>query len=70
MNFIDFVINQKLEYAMKKLLTTDLTVDSISKLVGYSNTQYFISKFKSKYGKTPNRFRLNIREIKLQDTEA
>ncbi len=68
MNFIEFVTHQKLEYAMNKLINTNLTVDAISKLIGYSNTQYFISKFKEKYGKTPNRFRLIMKELTTQDS--
>lgn len=60
-NFIEFITREKLDYAKKQLLTTNLTVDSISKLIGYSNTQYFISKFKIRYGKTPNEFRLSTK---------
>lgn len=57
-NYIDYVTGKKLEFARDKLLTTNMSVDSISKLVGYANTQYFISKFKVKYGKTPQKFRV------------
>lgn len=58
-NFVEFVMNEKLEYAKKQLISTDLPVNSIAQLIGYSNTQYFISKFKNRYGTTPNKFRID-----------
>lgn len=57
-NFVDYVMNEKLEYAKEQLISTALPVNSISKMIGYSNTQYFISKFKTKYGTTPNKYRI------------
>ena len=46
------------EYAKEQLISTALPVNSISKMIGYSNTQYFISKFKTRYGTTPNKYRI------------
>ena len=58
-NFVEFVMNEKLDYAKEQLMLTNLPVNSIAQLIGYSNTQYFISKFKARYGTTPNKYRTN-----------
>jgi len=56
--FVEFLSNCKIEEGKKLLLTTNLKVEEISSLVGYSTSQYFISRFKLKYGVTPKDFRI------------
>lgn len=55
--FIDYVTNLKLEYCKELLLSTNLKIEDISSKMGYSTPQYFISRFKKKYGYTPNEYR-------------
>ncbi len=47
----------RIEEAKKKLTETDLKVYQISKLVGYSNTDYFFMKFRKYTGMTPKEFK-------------
>lgn len=55
--FVDYVAGLKLEYCKNLLLNTSLKIDEISSEMGYSTPQYFISRFKLKYGYTPKDFR-------------
>ena len=41
------------------LLTTNLKIYEISKLVGYSNTDYFYLKFKKHTNMTPKEFKMS-----------
>lgn len=56
--FVDYVTGLKLEYCTNLLLSTDLKIEDISSTMGYSTSQYFINRFKKKYGYTPNEYRL------------
>ena len=58
LTFVDYVTSLKLEYCRDLLLSTDLKIEDISSTMGYSTSQYFISRFKKKYGFTPNEYRL------------
>ena len=55
--FIDYVTSLKLDYCKDLLLNTSLKIDEISSMMGYSTSQYFISRFKIKYGYTPKEYR-------------
>jgi AraC-like DNA-binding protein len=46
-----------MERARELLHTSDLSVTAISAQVGYSNLQYFSSRFKAKFGVTPSQYR-------------
>lgn len=56
-SFIDYLTNARMERARELLLSSDLSVTAISAQVGYSNLQYFSSRFKNKYGVTPSQYR-------------
>jgi two-component system response regulator YesN len=64
-NFIEFLMNEKLNAAKKMLLSNEhIKVEEVCTAVGYSSPQYFIRKFKLKYGSTPGEYRLSyFREI-------
>ncbi len=47
----------RIEKAKKMILETDLKIHEISKLVGYSNTDYFYLKFKKHTSMTPKEFK-------------
>lgn len=55
--FLDYVTALKLDYCKNLLLNTSLRIDEISSVMGYSTSQYFISRFKIKYGYTPKEYR-------------
>ena len=56
-NLIDYVIKIRIQHAKNYLLQTDLSVDDIASLIGYSDTKYFTKLFKKKAGLNPSEFR-------------
>ena len=62
--FNTFLDELRIEDAKEKLLHSDLKVYQISKLVGYSNTDYFFMKFKKCTGLTPKEYKNGIEEGK------
>lgn len=52
-NFKDYLNEVRIEKAVELLYNTDRKIYEISELVGYSNTDYFIKKFKEVKGRTP-----------------
>lgn len=57
MNFSSFVIEQKMEYAAKLLLETDLKLYEVCEKVGYSGYKHFTSVFKKIKGVTLSEFK-------------
>ena len=55
--FNNYLDNLRIEDAKDKLLNTNLKIYQISKLVGYSNADYFFMKFKRHTGITPKEFK-------------
>lgn len=58
--FNTYLDNLRIEEAKNKLINTDLKIYQISKLVGYTNTDYFFMKFKKATGMTPKEFKENL----------
>lgn len=56
-NFVDYVISYRINKAKEILLNTDLKVQEVSQLVGYSNVSTFIRVFKKLTGLTPGDFK-------------
>lgn len=56
----NFLLDYKLEYARKMLLTKQYNVSEISLQVGYSTASHFISAFKKKYGTTPKQYLMSV----------
>lgn len=56
----NFLLDYKLEYARKILLSKKYNVSEISLQVGYSTPSHFISAFKKKYGTTPKQYIMSI----------
>lgn len=52
-----FITQYRMNKAKEQLLTTNRKVVDIAPSVGYANIPYFISLFKSHFGKTPAQFR-------------
>ncbi|MCR5187779.1 MAG: response regulator [Treponema sp.] len=62
--FNTYLDNLRIEDAKDKLLHTDLKIYQISKLVGYTNTDYFFMKFKKCTGYTPKEYKKVIENEK------
>lgn len=56
-NFTDFITEQRMEKAKELLLNSDMSIEEISKKVGYNSSAYFIKKFKEFYGATPKNYK-------------
>ena len=54
---IEYLTKIRMEKAVDLLINTDLTVDDIAKLIGYSNGSYFIKVFRQWIGYPPGEFR-------------
>lgn len=51
------LISMRIDHAKSHLLTTDLTIEQIAEICGYSNEVHFYRQFKSVTGVTPAKFR-------------
>ncbi|PAB61034.1 AraC family transcriptional regulator [Anaeromicrobium sediminis] len=54
---IRYLMDRRIGEAQKHLLSTDLSVSKISRLVGYTNVNYFNNLFKKTIGLSPGKFR-------------
>ncbi|MEL6845426.1 MAG: helix-turn-helix transcriptional regulator, partial [Bacteroidota bacterium] len=54
--------NYKMEHARRLLDKQDLRVNEVSDLVGYSNPSHFIVAFKRRFGVTPKKYLMSLRE--------
>lgn len=59
--FIEYLNRARLTHAAELLRDSNESVTRIAGQVGYSNVQYFCTKFKAKYEMTPNQYRKTIR---------
>ena len=59
-----YILNLKLDYAVKLLTTTDHNITFIAQECGFYDASIFIVKFKQKYKKTPNQYRNENMKIK------
>ena len=54
--FLDWLTDEKLERSAKILKNKSIKIKDICNMMGYSNSNYFIRKFKDKYGITPKQY--------------
>jgi len=59
-----YLTKLRIEHAMKLLLSTNLTVDEISGMVGYSSSNYFNKVFRKYIGTSPGKLREKYTNIK------
>jgi len=59
LNFVDYLNKIRIEQAQKLLRQTDLKVNEICTMVGYSSLKYFFKLFKSQTSMTPREYRLH-----------
>jgi xylan 1,4-beta-xylosidase len=60
MTFSNYVSNVRLEYAVKDLIYTDLSITQIALRNGFANEKSLFNAFKETYGDTPNHYRKKI----------
>ncbi|NOU96709.1 response regulator [Paenibacillus sp. LMG 31456] len=58
-NFVDYVIQCRMERAKQLLQEANLKIYEVAKLSGYENSKYFMTVFKQLVGVTPSDFREN-----------
>ena len=58
MTVIQYVNDAKLSYAARALLQSDVPIIEISEDIGFSSLSHFYRLFRSKYGVTPNEYRI------------
>ena len=56
----NFLLDYKLEYARKIMLSKKHNISEISLQIGYSTASHFISAFKKKYGTTPKKYMMSL----------
>ena len=56
-SFIEYLLDTRLSYAQKMLLSKDISVSEIASACGFEYVSYFIRRFKEKYGVTPLEYR-------------
>ncbi|MBW4840228.1 MAG: response regulator [Paenibacillaceae bacterium] len=59
MNFIDYVLEQRMARAKQLLAQTSLRISEIAERVGYSDLAYFSNAYKRVTGMTPTEYRKN-----------
>lgn len=57
MNFVDYLTQLRIEKAKDLLIHTNEKIYRVAELVGYQNSQYFVTSFKKKTGVTPAEYR-------------
>ncbi len=55
--FVEYVTSLKMECAIRLLTESSESIDQIASRLGYSSTNYFISRFKKHFDMTPNVYR-------------
>ena len=61
MTYKSYLLNLRLDYATKLLLSNQLSVTEISYTVGSNSTSSFLRAFKEKYGMSPKRYAEHIK---------
>lgn len=62
MTYSEYVQNIRLKESVKLLLSSDESIEEISRMVGYNNKGYFYKIFTTKYGMTPATYRKIIKK--------
>ena len=53
----EYTINIRMDYALKKICSTDVSITDICYSCGYSSFSNFLRSFKKKYGMSPKKYR-------------
>ena len=60
-NFAEYALSEKMKYAAELLATSDLKMNAISEMIGYSDARNFMRAFRKFCGKSPGRYRREFR---------
>jgi YesN/AraC family two-component response regulator len=60
--FQEILQRKRFQKAVMLLLDTDLSIEEIVEVVGYENQSYFYRQFKSRYGMTPRKYRIEHKD--------
>ena len=55
--FLEYVNSVRMEHIFMDLMETDLSINELLQIHGFTNYKLFMRLFKLRYGKTPNQFR-------------
>ncbi len=69
-NFIDFVIHNKMEYAITLMKIPQYKIYEISIIIGYKSNAYFTKIFKNYTGYTPNAYRKLLSPDPLREVKS
>lgn len=61
------LINMRLDYAMDLITETNMTLDQIAFMSGYSNEIHFYRQFKAKTGMTPREYQTSMKSKRLTE---
>jgi len=64
---IAYVKDLRLQKACELLESTDLPIETVAQKIGFENTKYFFTIFKSTFGTSPNRYRTTQKSKKSSD---
>jgi len=56
-SYIDYLCNQRLEQSKALMSDKELTINKISKMVGFNSPAYFTERFKKRFGISPIKYR-------------
>jgi two-component system, response regulator YesN len=56
-NFVEYLTEKRINYATKLMKSTDKNIKEISKMVGYTDVNYFCRLFKKTTGTTPKQYK-------------
>jgi two-component system response regulator YesN len=58
-NYVELLNNHRLEESKELINNTNMAVKEVAYITGYASTQYYIKRFREKYGMTPSEMRKN-----------
>lgn len=56
----DYIFDVRMEHAREMLENKAAKIDDVAIKCGFNNTSYFITRFKAKYGVSPNKYRIQL----------
>lgn len=67
MTFLDYVNSVRMEHVVRDLQRTDLSVQKLLELHGFTNYKLFMKMYKSRFESTPGKMRRYRKEQKIED---
>ena len=67
MTFLDYVNSVRMEHVVRDLQRTDLSVQKLLEIHGFTNYKLFMKMYKSRFESTPGKMRRYRKEQKIED---